>query len=718
MYSVGPTVRRMCPPKRGDKVSRRGISRMSLAGCPDHKPLLGGEEPARSGHSGAAIVRKPKRKLTASVLLRAVVFLAVLSSLHPAAHCQTLGRIGILGGFRVAEALRQKYMSCLILAFYNLSKEPSTYLTKTLGNDFPVENAELHHNVTVETLNLLQSDGFVGNAKFGDDKTLTIKAARYYCRCFDPNCVISRALLKHGGSDQCLMLVNASDPSIALNCGDFLAFVDPLRLAAEARLPDLPLDRVFLNDSRQQAFLNDIPEGTLGEEVNKKVHGLVRTLRNQESDQLRDFLTQEYQWRRLAAEEDPAALAAELKNFQGFTRRTVFDPTKLAGNSGVWVYRRNRTNGIIIATVNGTIVYPELTAANAEELTDILLPHAQSSISFSGNQSPVDLQDAQSCFLIGPDFVVFDRNETLYKLIEEVDVNGARMECLEEGLSQEILVGENGANRLDRTIDIAEVTLPTLETEVDIADREAPVPASHIDIALVILAATLTLVTDPITSGLGLFIRRVRKANRWLTERIVQLGGGLGNIAAHCSGRCGCISACMGQATCATCLGKVGRAILAAFVIVFPDFIGFWFPFVPVIVMLVNEFRVDSWSHTTYDVNVMRIRQPVSNSTILVNTVMKVTTEQNSSVLLIVLVLAIVILVIAVAIHFRKIQRWFRVLWRMIRAPEIAKLQDGHRQRYGDWFDKWLWSMLCDSCKDLIPNPEDEIQNMRERYTA
>ncbi|CAD7695110.1 unnamed protein product [Ostreobium quekettii] len=708
----------MCTPKRGDKTFVRGISRKSAARCSDLKPLMHGEEPAQGGHPRAAPLRNSKRKLVTSFLLKAAAFLVVVSSLPPEAHCQTLGRIGILGGYRMAEALRQKYMTCLILSFYGLSKDPSTYLTQTLGNDFPVENAELHHNLTVETPNLLQSDGFEGKAKFGDDKTLTIKAARYYCRCLDPNCVTSRALLKRGGSDQCLMLVNASDPSIALNCGDFLSFVDPMRVEAEEHLPNLPLDRVFLNDSRQQAFLNDIPEETLDKEVNKEVHGLVRALRSRESGQVLDFLTQEYQWRRLAAEEDPAALAAGLKNFQGFARRTVLDPTKLDGNSGIWVYRRNRTDGIIIATVNGTIVYPELTAANTEELTQLLSPYAQSNISFSGSQSLVDAQDAQSCFAIGPDFVAFDRNETLYKLVAEVNENGESLSCLEEGLSQEILVGVSGANRLGRTIDIAEVALPTLETEVAIADREAPVPASRIEIALVILAATLTLVTDPITSVTELFIRRVRRANRWLAERMVRVAGSLGNTANHCSGRCGCVADCMGQGACTTCLGKVGRAILAALVIVLPDFIGFWFPFVPLIVLLVNEFKVNSWSHTTYDVNVMRIRQPASNSTILVNTAITVTTEQNSLILKLVLVLAALILAIALALHWRKIQRWILVSWRTCAGRDIAKLQLGQSSRDGDWFDKWLWSMLCDNCKDLVQNPEEEIQKMSERYTV
>eukprot|EP00803_Ostreobium_quekettii_P008863 evm.model.scf_1119.5 EVM.evm.TU.scf_1119.5 scf_1119:15929-18275(+) len=655
---------------------------------------------------------KASNQWSGRALATVSVLFVVLAMLATPGLCQD-GRIGTLGGFKVLKPLMDGYLGCMMYAMFNISPEPSTHLSGTLGMDLPNADARENHRLYATQPNIFQSDRFNGYAEFGGDKTMEIEATRYYCRCLDNMCQQSRVLFRYGGENQCLMAIDALKPEDALSCGDFLSAVDPLHVESNAAVPALPLAYVFEDDPKQQARFNDIPLDALTTGVNEDVRNLVRVLRAQERRPLHGFIKHEYVWRRLAAEDTMFAISMGLKGFQGTFSRTLMD--ELDESMELWVYRESRKQGNLIATGNGSIVFHDFRDGIPADVEEMLLRAMGKNLSFPGVQSTVDVDSTIMCNN-GSDFVPGDK-AILYKVVKEVGRDGNPMQCVDNGVSIEIFSGGlRGTNAIERSIDVAETTLPTVEAALSIAAHGAPTGSDLTSVALAFLAVLTSIIFDSMNAGTGFFIAKILTANELIRKGARRMFSRFGRAQDHPASHSMATPTVHQTERQKNVRNLIGELLLAFILIVLPDLVGLFAPFIPLALVIKNEEKVRSWSETATDANIKRMTQPVSDTVLVAITPTKVDMHQSSTIFWPVVIATAVMFVLTLAQHFRNMARWWKVISTVWCGPPRMRLTKGGDIRVQGWLEPWMYGVLYGNCDELKKSHEDVFARLDEKY--
>ena len=620
------------------------------------------------------------------------------------AMCMSMGRLPKTG-VNIKSSIRSAYFACLFLLLFNASTEPSMHLSETFWNEVDLKDARILHQQTVRKPNVFQADSINSYSEFGNDKVIRTEATRYYCRCLDLHCFSSRILLRSSSQGRWIIAVDSADPYNVLNCGDFIGVADPMQSEAENYRPNLPLGGVFLNDSGQGAEFNSIPLSTLQREVHKGTHDFIKTLWNQRNHVLSEFIVHKYQWRTLRVEVIPLMEAAGLTRTQSIVRSTNVNLGRLQEGSALWIYREKRDSGGVVTTHNGTISFGEVGIVESEEKNRALKKQLNMSVSFAGEQIIKNTTAIVECNL-GSDFVPDDRT-ALYKL---------EMESLE--------YRDEAPLETTTLIGISEAAFPAVEAELSVASREAPTPSSMTEAALAVLAALTSVFGDPINASTGFFISRFFRWNRQLRQwkcKLMRRRRGHKMIFQQWSrtalkrsdeqdGSGPHIQDSMKKSPRKLMKHNPLGVVLALCIVVLPDLIGFALLYTPLALITVNEYGVNTWSHTTYDTSVRRIPHRRSGSVLAVITQVSVTTTQKSSILGLILPIFVILFVVTMSMHCSNVVKWLVVVRRSYCGVcAMGMNTEGSLQDAG-WFETWLCGVL-EGVHDNLKRSHTDIFN-------
>ncbi|CAD7699918.1 unnamed protein product [Ostreobium quekettii] len=675
-------------------------------------------QPTCFGIQAVAPQRKSMSRYKRSGVLHWALMTVMISAGMVIGASQRTGTFDIHDVDAIENALANGYLTCIFLGTFIMSSETSTYLSSSFGDEFSSEDSfeEALYEALVNAPSIFQSDDFTGYAELPGHKAMWIDATRYYCRCLDPLCVQSRVLIKHGGDNQCLMAVEASNPSHVLSCGDFYRVADPARTALDGKLPELPIPSVFKGNPNAQGFLNGMSGYMLGGVAERGLRNFVRELHRQESHPLAEWITHEYQLRRLADDNSPVASARGIKRSHGIFRKLIANLGDAGSGSELWLYRNTRTDASIIATKGGNISFMEPSLTESAEVREALSSIANMSVEFSGIQAlTIEVEDVLKCAEEGPGYLAADKRHVLYKLVKEVDASGSPMQCLEAGVSLETLPGTNGGVSVERSLGMAETALPAIDAALAVVSREAPTSSSPTEITLAFVVATSTIIFEQLSIGVTLVVSASFRLSTWLRRQPSWPGA----IAA-CSGTRWPHTTALRKLSKPSSstrirMGKVfpAKLFLAVLIFVLPEVTVLGWTFLPLVLLIIKEHNV-YWTHTFYDANILRIPQPLSGSTVVVNTPMRIITKQVSPNYLWVLAWGILVFAVAVVFHRRKLFRWCSVM-RNFNADQVQR-RDGRSIAEKEWFEPWLWGMWHLYCDDLTGNREDVLCDVSRVY--